>query len=513
MDLTRIVPQKLSDFAFLVVAPVLLTVLLPLRVPARRAMAFAAVGAVFVATDLSPAASDAVVALAARAGLRWRLWPDVTDLLALLVQPLAWWIAKQRPGRLLYPVHRILKPVGVALGALACLATSDVGTNTHYPFFVNQTGGPRVVELTWLLRKVDCKSDLASVAATLSLNDLDDSHQVTLASSQVAALDLPPASDDGMAGVCRNSTSKERGGSTSCTAVVVSVPGGPAALVSASRHWEISNSETPPLACSPTPATTSPCAPVMAAGQDAGTDALTLVETGGQLRFEAGSKLQMVPLNWADVAARASATPGCKDRLLQLQAIVSLAKSCTADSDCQVLNASIAVPSKGICNVYVNRSLSFGTVLKLREAWKEQCAIDDRFSCSIYGPVQPAACHSGQCGELCPDRVLHGCPQSCTAAGILVGAGCGDFAGIACLAPDGRYCTCADRTSTLTCRPQSEVLPDCPIACVVDRPISSIDANGYRGDAAAYDDATVDQGQGIDGESHDLDTGVVEVEP
>jgi hypothetical protein len=64
---------KLSDFAFLVVAPVLCASLLPLRLPKRRVLAFAAVTAVFVTADLSTAVSDAIVALAARVGLRWRL--------------------------------------------------------------------------------------------------------------------------------------------------------------------------------------------------------------------------------------------------------------------------------------------------------------------------------------------------------------------------------------------------------------------------------------------------------
>jgi hypothetical protein len=74
---------KLSDFAFLVVAPVLLAALLPVTLLKRRALAVAAVVLVYAAADLSSTGSEAIVGMAARVGLRWRLWPDPTDLLAL----------------------------------------------------------------------------------------------------------------------------------------------------------------------------------------------------------------------------------------------------------------------------------------------------------------------------------------------------------------------------------------------------------------------------------------------
>ena len=48
---------KLSDFAFLVVAPVVCAALLPRRLPGRRTFAVAAVAGLFVAADLSRAVS------------------------------------------------------------------------------------------------------------------------------------------------------------------------------------------------------------------------------------------------------------------------------------------------------------------------------------------------------------------------------------------------------------------------------------------------------------------------
>ena len=90
---------KLSDVAFLIVAPTLLAALLPRRVPGRRAFAVGAVVALYAAADLSRAVSDAVVAVAARVGLHWRLWPDTTDLLALAVLPLTVWLLRRYSPR------------------------------------------------------------------------------------------------------------------------------------------------------------------------------------------------------------------------------------------------------------------------------------------------------------------------------------------------------------------------------------------------------------------------------
>ena len=67
---------KLSDFAFLIVAPVLFAAMIPRRVPGRRTFAVASVVALYVAADLSRAVSDAVVAAAARGGGAGGGWAD-----------------------------------------------------------------------------------------------------------------------------------------------------------------------------------------------------------------------------------------------------------------------------------------------------------------------------------------------------------------------------------------------------------------------------------------------------
>jgi hypothetical protein len=478
---------KLSDFAFIVVAPVLLTTLLPMGWPGRRALAFATVAAVFCAADLSPAASEAIVTLAARVGLAWRLWPDVTDLVALSMLPLAWWIAGRRTPDGYRRGRSLLEVGGIALGALACLATGAPEKYRHFPFFVNRTATARNVELTWLLRKTECTADLPALAATLSPGDLDDPHAVALASGQVTALDVPPAPTGVMAGTCNNLPATYTA-DPECMAAVVAVAGGPAVLVSSLRHWSVSAAEKAPLACSTPAQDVSTCAAAMPVASDPGKDALSLVDSNGRLEFTAGARLRMTFVDPAAIALRASSAPGCRDRLEQFQTLVELAKECTTDADCQVLNADLAVPGRGVCNVYVNRSLTFATLVDLRDTWNRLCATDDTFVCSGQVPVQPAACHAGRCGPLCPDVALEPC-RSCASMHMAVEYGCAGRPGASCVWSDGRFCTCQGSPIDLVCVAPSAARADCPIACLADFPIASEGPNAYRADAAAVDSA------------------------
>ena len=119
---------KLSDVAGLVVAPALVAFALRLRGRAALLVAHVAVGAVFSAINLWPAAARAVEALTALGPVPWRIVTDPTDVLMLpaLVaswrlltrpapaRPVAWWPAVRRwGGRLAF-----------GAGALACMATS-----------------------------------------------------------------------------------------------------------------------------------------------------------------------------------------------------------------------------------------------------------------------------------------------------------------------------------------------------------------------------------------------------
>jgi len=481
---------KLSDFAFLMVAPVLLTSLLPLRLRARRMLAFSAVSIVFVVADLSPAASDAIVALAGRLGMRWRLWPDVTDLLALAALPASWWIAGTRSRLVGHLGRRLLQRVAVVLGAAACLATSAPPSWAHYPFFVNHTTQSETVTFTWLLRKIDCTGDLAQVAANLSSGDLGDHHVATLTAGEVAALDVPPAGSATMGGVCQNSSNPN---STStgdnCTAVLVTASNGPSVLISAQRHWRESDAGGSLFSCDSSPSMASVCASVMSTAQDPGEDALNLDLNGGQLAFLAGKNLKLVTVDPAVIMSRPAPANSCQALRSQIHALIDGATDCTSDADCQVVTADIHIPGDGICDVYVNRLIDFPTLANAKAQWDAACLTDDTFSCSGgYGQVQPAICRSGKCGELCPGINLPFCPVvTCDSRGLTPGGFCVQYAGADCNGSGEQYCTCTGQGSTLVCQPPSQVVPGCPIPCVSDYPISARGPNAYAPDASILD--------------------------
>ncbi|TNE85668.1 MAG: hypothetical protein EP330_24770 [Deltaproteobacteria bacterium] len=113
---------KLSDLAFLVVAPVVLAALLSYaRVPelAAKRLGIGVIGLFFIGLQVWPALGDTVAGW-----LGGRHTPDLTDLAALpalALVPLAW-----------RPTPRI--PVALPFAALACVATSwDWCPDTRYP--------------------------------------------------------------------------------------------------------------------------------------------------------------------------------------------------------------------------------------------------------------------------------------------------------------------------------------------------------------------------------------------
>jgi len=126
---------KLSDFAGLIVAPVLLTTMTRARGPIGRAACFAIVVVPFVAIKISVVAAHGVESAVGWLGIPWRLWVDPTDLIALGVLPVAWRIAAITSRRLALGVRtrrtRTRDTLGVVAGAAACLATS---APAPYPF-------------------------------------------------------------------------------------------------------------------------------------------------------------------------------------------------------------------------------------------------------------------------------------------------------------------------------------------------------------------------------------------
>lgn len=122
--LPSFVTGKLSDFAGLVVAPVLLAVLL--RLSSRRGVALAhvATGLVFAAVKISPAAARAFEALAELGPFAWKITVDPTDLVALPALLLSYRVLVPVMARPL-PDRPFTQRALVVGGSLACAATSQ----------------------------------------------------------------------------------------------------------------------------------------------------------------------------------------------------------------------------------------------------------------------------------------------------------------------------------------------------------------------------------------------------
>src|SRR6185436_482437 len=316
---------KLSDFAFLIVAPVLLGSLLPLAVPRRKELALAAVGGLFVATELSPSVADAVVAIAARLGMRWRLWPDLTDLVALVVLPFSWRLL-DRPRQDARP----LRSIGVIVGLHLCLATTEERA-PQYPFLVNRSSGTAPLRLTRLLPNA-CKTDLAAFAARLSLGDLGAVDQFTLEPGEVAALDHQAPEGHSSALTCQNDPASQTGGP--CSVLLVDVPGGPAVLVRTQPAWSAASEDTG-FFCVSSPQA-SRCQPRMDPGPDPGPGALSLLVINGQLGFRAAPGLETVEVSRAEIEARGVPPDSCLGLRQQADRLVANATgTCSDDRDCQ----------------------------------------------------------------------------------------------------------------------------------------------------------------------------------
>lgn len=173
---------KLSDFAGLIVAPVLLAAFVESsRDPKRRAIAFALVLAPFVAINVSTNAAAGTEELLALVGVKWRIWTDPTDLIALAILPWAWRLC-DAPMR-----TRTFTRMAIALGAFACMATSWPQPTTQ-ALLVNHTLSEQTVRVRFLNADMDCDAIEARVADALSRDLFGDGTTYTLAVNRVLPL-------------------------------------------------------------------------------------------------------------------------------------------------------------------------------------------------------------------------------------------------------------------------------------------------------------------------------------
>jgi len=157
---------KLSDFAGLIVAPIVVAALLRARTRRGHALAFLLVGGWFVGANLFAPVAEATTALASSFGLSWTFWVDSTDLVALAVLPLTWQIVRQPTARL--SGARIGERLALGLGVAACVASPppEPSWNTD-AFIVNDTETAVDLRVRWVESSVDCEAVRANYADAL----------------------------------------------------------------------------------------------------------------------------------------------------------------------------------------------------------------------------------------------------------------------------------------------------------------------------------------------------------
>ncbi len=162
---------KLSDFAGLLVLPLLLAASLRARTDAGRLAILGSVAAGFSLIQLSRPAADAAEALFGALGIRARVWCDPSDLTALAVLPVAFRLMSAAPrGGTMSPRATWNDRMGVALGGLACVATTAIPEDgeSALPILMNHTRETIVIERYVPAEPIDCLAAEADPRAALS---------------------------------------------------------------------------------------------------------------------------------------------------------------------------------------------------------------------------------------------------------------------------------------------------------------------------------------------------------
>jgi hypothetical protein len=119
------VTGKLSDFAGLLVAPVLLAAIVGVRARAGLFAAHVAVGVVFTLIQVSRSCADAWSALMDLVAVPWIITSDPTDLVALPVLALGMHVyPRVMQRRAVASLRRTGETAGAAIGLVCCVATS-----------------------------------------------------------------------------------------------------------------------------------------------------------------------------------------------------------------------------------------------------------------------------------------------------------------------------------------------------------------------------------------------------
>lgn len=381
---------KLSDFAFLVVAPCVLVAVLPTAWVRLRRAAFLFPFFVIAAVDLSPAISDAFVAAAGVVGLHWRLWPDVTDLLALLVLPVTARIVGVGASTTRAPVPSV-QACGVIIGTWACIATSAPPEYSANTLLANRTGQSITVRLSPLAYDSSC-TNISEDATKLTLGDVHSPRTYTLAAGEL--LEIKTEDGEPPAGVYNCGGASYQG--DGCEVLYVEVEGLPGALV-AGQVWDYDSNE-------------DTCDRRLKPASRPLRGYLDVVKSGANLALQPGEGLAVATLDRDTLQARPVSPGSCAGIATDyLKAIEQSTATCDVDSDCVgVIGFTTATTQS--CSVYFNKQAVAATLAPgLTDAWaNKQCR-----GATPCTPTAPALCIEGKCRAGCTNNpALPLCPGS-----------------------------------------------------------------------------------------------------
>lgn len=223
------VTGKLSDFAGLVVAPLVACALLGARGRGARLFGFAAVVIPFVATKTVPEATRLVEALPRTLGLNGRLWTDPWDLVALVVLPLAWQLQTAHAARQGQRATRMLERLGALGSAAACVASlgpaagySDLTTTIAIR---NLSSNDVVVQVFRPLAPLDCSVVAPDPEAVLRSTDFSVNKCLTLPPDRALPLDLHWSREDHDETGVEGEEAPDAGARRACEAVLLRAKG------------------------------------------------------------------------------------------------------------------------------------------------------------------------------------------------------------------------------------------------------------------------------------------------
>ncbi|MCP4376377.1 MAG: hypothetical protein GY794_09410 [bacterium] len=134
------VTGKLSDFAFLFFVPIVIAFVFRVRSYGPLVVIYVTIGILFSAINLSGWFSQLVERIFGLAMIPMHLWPDPTDLLALMIMPLSIWFVHRRRTAWRIELAGLLRCVIAVTSLVACAATSPHTYRirpTHEPVYMS----------------------------------------------------------------------------------------------------------------------------------------------------------------------------------------------------------------------------------------------------------------------------------------------------------------------------------------------------------------------------------------